>query len=851
MSRCGWWVICALVPGAALQLGQARLWPSAAYGVIGLLGAGLLLPVWRHGRWCGVWAVLAGLALGFAQTGWRAQDRLVQRLAPELEGVDVLVRGRIDSLPVRQVEGWRFHFAVESGRRSDSGVAVTLPARLALGWYAGGGRMAAGQPAASAFDMPLPTPRPGELWQLPLRLQQPHGSVNPHGFDYELWLFEQGIGATGSVRQRGPALPQRLAPAGPTLDGWRWTLRHDLWQRLGDTPEAGVLAALVIGDQTAIGRSDWDVFRDTGVAHLMAISGLHVTMLAWLGSALVAWLWRRSCWLMLRCPAVQAGRLGGLLTACGYALLAGWGVPAQRTVLMLGMVWLMRRNARCWPWWLVLWLAAAGVVLLDPWALLQPGFWLSFGAVALLLLHGGWSVEVAGHGGLAQASVSEPAGGAGAASCRAHLRRWLTWLGPALRLQWLIGLALAPLTLLFFHQVSLIGLAANLVAIPWVTWVVTPLALLGVLLPPLWDAAALALQGLMWLLIWCAARLWASWHAAAPPFWLVLPALVGAALLMAPLPRALRLLGLALMLPLVDPPVPRPSWGQFELIAADVGQGSAVLIRTRRHTLLYDAGPAYGPGSDAGTRVLVPMLRALGIGRLDLLMLSHRDLDHLGGAATVLRQIGAWRLSSSLEPGHPLREIGPYQPCHAGQQWIWDGVRFMLVHPHVPDQHRSGQAGGRSNRLSCVLRVEAAPSQGADRRAGQSALLTGDIGRDEELELMKMQDTLLETDVLLIPHHGSAASSTREWVHRVKPKFALAQVGYRNRYGHPSPGVIERYRAHSTGVFRTDRCGAWHFNSADARYWCERFRARRYWHWAGSDDGLEFAKDLSFIDQPP
>ncbi|MEY4752626.1 MAG: hypothetical protein RJA44_301 [Pseudomonadota bacterium] len=831
-----WWAAGVLI-GVAGQLQQARLWPPGSAAALTVLtGLLTLLLLWRShgrgdrprpGRWLGPALLLCGLGFGAAQADWRAAQRLAAALPAALEKVELSVVGRIASLPVQRQGGWRFHVEVESAQRLDDGRAVELPPRLALGWYA--------EPAQGDEVALLPAarmPRPGERWRLPLRLQRPHGNLNPHGFDFELWLFEQDLRATGTVRVRSNRPAERMSDAA----GWRWRIEHwrldlreALQRRLGPSAEAGVLAALLIGDQAAIERLDWELFRQTGVAHLMAISGLHVTMLAWLGAALIGRLWRVSPTLLQRWPAVQAGRCGGLLLALAYALLAGWGVPAQRTVLMLAIVTLLRSRARRWPWPRVLLAAALGVTLLDPWALLQPGFWLSFGAVGLLMLQGA-----------EQALPLWPP------------THWPALLRRGLRLQLLISIALAPLTLLLFGQISLVGLLANLVAIPWVTWLITPLALLGALIGPCWSLAAWLLTGLMQILTALADWPWASWQAAAAPWWLALPALLGALLLMAPLPRAARALGLLLMLPLLDPPLARPPQGQFELLGADVGQGNAVLIRTRHHTLLYDTGPSYGPGSDAGERVLVPLLRALGVARLDVLLLSHRDQDHVGGAAAVLRQIGAWRMLASLEPGHALRgrQISvPFQPCLAGQQWDWDGVRFELLHPRPQELERAAQGRLRPNGLSCVLRIEAMPTAGQAR--GRSVLLAGDIERHQELVLLETRAAQLQVDVLLMPHHGSRTSSTSEWLQQVRPSLALVQAGYLNRYGHPAPQVLERYRMHSIGVVRTDVCGAWHWNSADAARWCERAQSRRYWHSGPQPDGPEFAKDPSFIDQPP
>jgi competence protein ComEC len=573
-------------------------------------------------------------------------------------------------------------------------------------------------------------------------------------------------------------------------------VRDAILARVADPRSAGVLAALVVGDQNAIDRADWDVFRATGVAHLMSISGLHVTMFAWLAGALVGAGWRRSPRLCLAWPAPQAALAGGLALATGYALFSGWGVPAQRTLLMLASVAWLRLSGRRWPW-PVTWLAACAVVLTtDPWALLQPGFWLSFIAVGVLF--------ATDRGALPQAP--------GLAARAAGL----------VREQAIVTLALAPLTLVLFGQVALAGLLANLLAIPWVTLVVTPLAMAGVALPVAWDLAAGAVQVLAAFLQLLAALPSAVWTSPAPPAWAGAAGVLGGLLLAMRLPPALRSLGLPLLLPVLLWQAPRPAAGEFELLAADIGQGNAVLVRTATHTLVYDAGPRYGAESDAGQRVLVPLLRALGE-QVDTLVLSHRDSDHTGGAAAVLAMQPRAAVLGSLEAGHVLQLLRPVTPCAAGQAWRWDGVAFEVLHPAAADPG----APGRTNAASCVLRV-------ANGR--EAALLAGDIEQPQEAALLA-RDAPLQAQVLLVPHHGSKTSSSAAFLDRVAPHWALVQAGWRNRFGHPAPPVLARYAERQAVVVRTDRCGAAWWSSArpDAMR-CEREEARRYWHHAPAPD---------------
>jgi len=593
-----------------------------------------------------------------------------------------------------------------------------------------------------------------------VRLRQPHGNLNPHGFDHELNLLEQGVRATGYVRG-APA--ELLDPeAGFVVERMRQRVRDAIEASVADRRAAGVLAALAVGDQGAIDREDWDLFRNTGVAHLMSISGLHVTMFAWLAGVGVALLWRLSPQAMLRVPVPLVARVGGLVAALGYAIFSGWGVPAQRTVWMLATVVLLQLSGLRWPWLLVLLLAAAVVTALDPWALMQPGFWLSFMAVGVLMA----SSPIDGSAGAHDAASDEPA------PDRGPVRRFADLLRGALRTQVIATLGLAPLTLVFFQQVSLVGFVANLFAIPLVTLVITPLALLGTLLAPLWSAGAWVVQGLAAALQSLeAVPGGAVWSVAVAPVWAQIAGLLGAVLLVLPLPWRVRVLAPLLVLPLLMPSRNLPAEGQFDLIALDVGQGTAIVVRTHAHVLVYDAGPQYARDSDAGQRVLLTYLRATGTARIDRLVLSHRDSDHTGGARALLTALPVGDLMSSLETAHPLLGLGPAPTrCLAGQSWSWDGVRFDVLHPPAEAYERSL----KPNALSCVVRVGT---------PGRSTLLAGDIERDQEAALVAGQAAALRSDVLIAPHHGSRTSSTAAFLDVAQPATAVFQAGYRSRFG--------------------------------------------------------------------
>jgi competence protein ComEC len=779
-------------------------------------------------------ALMAALSavLAFAQVGARASHYAQSTLNPSLEGRTLQVVGIVANLPQRTEDSARFRFEVESARESD-GTLVKLPPQLLLGWYGNRLNGYGGQAGLSGnSDRVQPPPadlRPGDRWQLAVRLKAPHGHINPHGFDYELWLWEQGLQATGYVRNGAKdAPPQWLGSTwAHPVERLRQRVRSAIDARVADRAMAGIVAALLVGDQAAIERADWDVFRATGVAHLMAISGLHITGLAWLAALCVGWLWRRSdvwsprkpwsLWL----PAPIAASACAALVALAYAVFTGWGVPAQRTVWMLGVVTLLRVYGLRWPLMQV-WLTVCAVVLaLDPWALQQAGFWLSFVAVGVLFASGSHApLEAAAHSdalnvfevpaehhGQSDERGSKRVGRMAVSVWASAQRMW--------REQWLMSVCLAPLTLLLFHQVSVVGLFTNLLAVPWVTLVVTPLCMLGLVLPFAWGVAAEVLQLLVWVLKACASVSWAQWSAPAAPLWAGAAALVGMGTWAMRVPVWLRCFGVALVLPVLSWQTPRPAHGTFELVAADMGQGHAVLVRTATHSLLYDTGPRYSAETDAGQRVLVPLLRAWGE-RLDRIVISHQDSDHSGGAPAVMAMQPQAEVLTSMAAEHPLQQLGTMQRCERGQSWVWDGVLFEVLHPSSADYERKL----KPNALSCVLRVSA---------HNTSALLAGDIEAAQEQDLLQSGQAL-QADWLLVPHHGSATSSTQVFLEAVHPSVAIVQAGYRNRFGHPRPDVLKCYSDLGVLVVQTPRCGASTWRSAQPKLvQCERNQRQRYW----------------------
>lgn len=741
--------ILAFAAGGLLLQYQPVLPEHAGWALLGVL---LCLPVLgRRGSFPWLLSIVGCCALGFAWAGWRAEIRLADELGVDWEGQDVEVVGVIAALPQDFSQGTRFEFVVEQ-----KPPAAILPRQILLSWYQGR------RDEEDFVRLPV---RPGERWRFTVRLKRPHGNANPDGFDYEAWLLERNLRATGYIRSNPPQrLNEMVWRPDYLIERLRHAVRTSFFAVLPPEryPLAGILVALTVGDQRAIDGDLWTVFNRTGVTHALSISGLHVTMVAALFGWLVNFCWRRVPFLALRLPAPKAGLLAACLAAMFYSLLAGFAVPAQRTLYMLLVVAAAMFSGRLTAPSRTLALALLVVLLVDPWAVLAAGFWLSFGAVGALLYVGA-------------AQVGEGEGWSW------KVRSWGS-------VQWAATLASLPVLLLVFQQFSLVSPLANALAIPVISFIITPLALLGAIFP-CWPILALAHAVMGWLmafLAWCAA--WPVWQAPSPPLWAAVLAGLGVALCLLPRTFPGRLLGALMLLPAMFWPVAKPAEGEAWISVLDVGQGLATVVRSREHTLIYDPGPLYSAESDAGQRVVVPYLRALGINRVDTLMVTHRDTDHSGGTASVLAALPVGEVRSSLRGFTG-------QPCRAGERWTWEGVDFTVLHPTDADYARDG----KSNHLSCVLRVEA---------GGHSMLLTSDIEAADEAALLATAPGQLAADVLLMPHHGSKTSSTPAFLKAVGAGVAVIPVGYRNRFGHPKDEVLARYRAADMALWRTDQDGA-------------------------------------------
>jgi len=731
-------VALALLAGVLLVQAWPRLpsvWICLPLIVLALAWA------WRcpRSRW------LCALPLGVAWALWCGTQAMQARLPRALEGRDVLVVGSLDGLPLARTDASRFTLRVESAQLD--GRPLALRGLLTVSWYEG-----------------APPLAPCTRWRLLLRLKRPRALLDPGSTDSERSALERGIVATGYVREDEGN--RRLPGPRWCVDGTRAAIARGIAARVHDPHDAALLRAFAVGDTRGLDQQDWAVARANGVSHLIAISGFHVGVAAVFGVWL-AWLvyalWPPAA---LRLPRPQAQAAAALLFAVVYSALAGFGLPTVRTLLMIAVVALARCSRRGSSGAQSLALAMIAILLADPLAVLAPGFWLSFVGVAFLIL-----------------------------CLQAQGRGWRAFLHELSAGQLLMTVALLPLTLWFFGQASLVGALSNLVAVPVVSFVIVPCALFGMLLlllcpplaaPVLWLAARIV-HAQWWLFERMATWPGAHWYLPAVQLHALLLAVVGALWMFMPRGVPLRWLGAVLFLPLLLPPRSTPADGAFRLWVLDVGQGLAVLVRTHDHLLVYDTGARYPSGFDLGEAVVLPSIHALGLSRVDTLMISHGDNDHAGGAQTVAEAFPQARRLA----GEPARMRVPMQQCAAGQAWQWDGVRFRVLSP-------APGGGDRDNDSSCVLLVEG---------RGGRVLLPGDISSKAEPAVAAAVGTG-PPPVLVVPHHGSKTSSGAAFIAALRPSLALVSAGWRNRFGHPRAEVLARYAEAGVPLFNTAVEGA-------------------------------------------
>lgn len=718
--------------------------------------------------------LIAWLALGFLWAQVHAQLLLQQQLPAELFNKNVIVRGYVASLPEKQANRQRFEFDVTEVVEP---ALAHFPQKVRLSWYTK-------NPVAL---------HPGDNWTFTVHLRPAHNFTNPGSFDYSAWLLQKGIIATGSIADKAANIYHGTEALRYPVQSLRYRLQVSLHTALHSVPGAGLIAALVIGDRSGVSETEWTVLQQTGTVHLMAISGLHIGLVAGFVFFLVSAVWRLlprvSTWL----PAPKAAALAAWLAALLYSALAGFAIPTQRALIMLAVILFSALLQRSYKPSQIIAAALVLVLLWDPFAVLSASFWLSFSAVALIYYF----------------LTTKPLR-------TSRLSQW--W-----QMQWAISLGMLPVVVLYFQQAPLSSPFANLLAIPWVSMLVLPVAMLSTLLAFISTAlstwglqlAAGLMHALFVGLNWAADFKWSLYYLPAPTLPSLLLALLGILLLLLPRGIPARALGVLLCVPLCLPLVQRPAEGEVSFSLLDVGQGLAAVVQTARHTLVFDTGPRFSATFDTGDAVIVPFLRQQHVQVIDTLLVSHSDMDHIGGAQSLLSSMPVTRILSSVPA---LLRNGQDSVCVAGQEWTWDQVGFRVLYPSALELKEAAADNARS----CVLQIHTATQQ---------ILLTGDIEQDAEQKLVDRFGEKLRSTVLVIPHHGSKTSSSPVFLDVVNPQIALIPAGWRNRFGFPAVSVLQRLRQRNLQIYNTAEQGAIQVTTSqpmEIRFF--RQQSQRYWH---------------------
>jgi len=682
--------------------------------------------------------------LGGLWTLLMAGHVLDERLDTNLEGKDLIITGQISSVPEKSKSRIRFNFQADQ----IVGSGKNIPSQIRLNWY-----------------KPLPDEiHAGEKWQLKVRLKRPYGMMNPGGFDYENWLFQQHIGATGYIRSSDDNKRIESAP-NSSINALRQSLLETINTALPSSSYLGLIQGLTTGIRTNISPKQWQVLRQTGTSHLLAISGLHIGLAAGLGFFLFRWVWSVRAKNLLILAAREAGAIASFIFASFYAALAGFSIPTQRALLMVGIALLALLFRRTLSANNIISISLLLVLLFDPLSVLSIGFWLSFSAVIIILF-------------TSQHRFPAP--------------RW-QWA----KIHTIIAFGLSPLLLLFFLEASLIAPFANLIAVPVISLIIVPLLLfacfflwclptLGIWLLQLADI----LLGWLWPLLQELSELsFAQWTHATIPIAYWFPIGIGMLLLLSPRGFPGRWLGIIGLMPLFFINPSRPENNEYWFTLLDVGQGLSAVIQTRKHTLVFDTGPRFSDSFNTGTAVILPFLQSQGIKQVDMLIVSHGDNDHIGGAMPLINSFPVLQILSSEEEQFAVNNS---QLCRAGQKWQWDGIDFKILHPSIHDM-------GSENNLSCVLQI---------KNQGGVILLTGDIEKQAESQLIQRYGKLLKSNILVAPHHGSKTSSSKTFISQVNPDIVLFPVGYRNRYHFPDKTIVSSYKNSASTLLNSAQHGA-------------------------------------------
>ncbi len=720
--------------------------------------------------------VSCSIICGFLWAFLRADIILANELDRTIEGETVIITGEVVSLPEILDSGVRFEFQIDE-MKSQAGTSLENPGKVRLGWY-----------------RQNVTIQPGEYWRLHVRLKRPYGFSNPGGFDYEGWLFQHRVRATGYVRNKKQnVLIYRDSPF--SVNYQRYLLRALINTTHIADFEKSFIYALSLGDRSKISTKQWQTLTQTGTSHLLAISGLHIGLVAGIFYIIGRWLWAFSGSLPLQMSSQRFAVLAGLFGALMYAALAGFSIPTQRALIMLS-VWMVslffnRKYASSD----IITISLLAVLIIDPFAAMDAGFWLSFIAISIICY--GMTCRV-------QANIS------------GWRNAWWKWG----RVQFLVAVGLFPVLILWFQQYPLVGILANIIVVPYISLIVVPLVLFGIVLLFLaFPIGEFVLQmagktlGFIWpFMEYLSSLEFNLWHSVLPSPLAFATGMIGVLILLMPGGIPARWIGAFWLFPLLLPHSESPKAGNFWLAQLDVGQGLSSVIQTQSHSLIYDTGDKFSERFNAADAVIIPFLKHQNILNPDLLLVSHGDRDHIGGARALLTKYPEMRVLTSVEERIADSDV---EKCVVGQMWQWDGVNFEILNPnHSEDYH--------GNNSSCVLKVS---------NDQYSVLLAGDIEKVIESRLIRTLSGKLSAKLLIAPHHGSKTSSSLAFIDSVSPEIVVFPVGYRNRFGFPKQDIISRYESRQVKILNTARDGALLFRFEDQQMIFSRYRHdnQRFW----------------------
>lgn len=720
------------------------------------------------------WMAIAGLS--FLWTWFAACQQSSEILPYETEGQRIEITAKVITLPIPA--NGRIRFDASPSGNNDAN--APLPPRIRLSYYT------SGKNKKKRARLRL-----GDTFKATVKLKRPWSYRNPGGFDYEKYLFAKGIGATGYI------IDYTRVKRGNTA-------RQHIFDRLTSVTahggSSGAIAALSLGASGLLNTRQNELLIMTGTRHLFAVSGMHIGLVFGMAFFIAGLFWkttkRLSHWQAKRDFASAVA----LPLACAYAWLTGLDVPAQRALVMLTCVCLIGwMRYRLSPGH-ALGVALIVILLVQPLGTLTISFWFSFVATATIIVY----------------IFSTPSGLPESPQWRLHARKF-KWI----RLQCCVSLVMLVACMALFHQAAINAPLSNLWAIPMMSLLILPGCLLTVLLLPFGETvagAAAAVTDFLFGILWSGLGYMTLWdfgfRTHNPPGWSLPLALAGVLALLFAYRAGTRAASLVLFLPLwFGNTQYRPGTGEFEVTFLDLGQGLSAVIRTQKQVVLFDTG-IENAGYSAARRVVIPYLRAANIKNIERLVVSHGDNDHAGGIDTILASLSVGRKIASPE----VATLHGFETCHAGYEWSADGVQFLFMHP-PPDTPMVG------NNSSCVLRIG---------EPGRCVLLTADIEAEAEHILTSTWKRALSCPVILMPHHGSATSSTTEFIAATNPEIAVVTSGRNNRYGFPLTRIVSRYERRGVKILNTAETGALSVRFTRDRAPCisgaTRFDDRRYWH---------------------